>query len=79
MVTLWPVAMTVGSLQRDFFLQKGGLMPERRARLLKLALEAWEVMTESQKYRFLDFLHRLVVKGEKFTDKQIIQMASEGV
>ena len=76
---LWPVAMTVGSLQRDFFLQKGGLMPERTERLLKLALEAWEVMTDSQKDKFIDFLDRLVVKGEKFTDKQIIQIASEGV
>ena len=39
-VRLWPVAMVaVGSLQRDFYLQKGGLMPERTARLLKLALE----------------------------------------
>ena len=53
---------------------KGGIMSERTARLLKLALEAWEVMTEGQRDRFNDFLYRLVVKGEKFTDEEIIQM-----
>ena len=41
---------------------------------LKLVLEAWEKMTDEQKERFNDFLYRLVVKGEKFTDEQIIQM-----
>ena len=70
--------MTVGILQRDFFLQKGGAMSDSRERLLRLALEAWEVMTDGQRDRFLDFLYRLVVKGEKFTDNEIIQMASKG-
>jgi len=50
-------------------------MPERTARLLKLALEVWEKMTDNQRERFNDFLYRLVVKGEKFTDEEIIQMA----
>ncbi len=49
-------------------------MSERTERLLRLALEAWEVMTDGQKDRFLDLLDRLVVKGEKFTNEQIIQM-----
>ena len=57
------------------FCRKGGAMSDSKERLLKLALEAWEVMTDGQKDRFLDLLDRLVVKGEKFTDKQIIQMA----
>ena len=70
--------MTVGILQRDFFLQKGGAMSDSTERLLRLALEAWEVMTDGQRDRFLDFLYRLVVKGEKFTDNEIIQMASKG-
>ena len=54
-------------------------MSDSHERLLRLALKTWEVMTDGQRDRFLDFLDRLVIKGEKFTDKQIIQMASEGV
>ena len=52
---------------------------EATARLLNLVLEAWERITDDQKERFDDFLYRLVVKGEKFTDEEIIQMAREGV
>ena len=61
------------------FVFEGGAMSDSKERLLKLALEAWGVMTDGQRDRFLDFLDRLVVKGEKFTDEQILQMASEGV
>ena len=52
---------------------------ESKKNLLELALDAWEKMTDNQRNRFNDFLYRLVVKGEKFTDEQIIQMVSEGV
>ncbi len=52
---------------------------ESKKNLLELALDAWEKMTDNQRNRFDDFLYRLVVKGEKFTDEQIIQMVSEGV
>ena len=54
-------------------------MSDSKERLLRLALEAWEVMTDGQRDRFLDFLDRLVIKREKFTDNEITQMASEGV
>ena len=54
-------------------------MSRSKKNLLELALDAWEKMTDNQRNRFDDFLYRLVVKGEKFTDEQIIQMVSEGV
>jgi len=57
-----------------FYLQKGGHMSERTERLLRLVLNAWEKMTDNHRERFNDFLYRLVIKGEKFTDKQIIQI-----
>ena len=54
-------------------------MSDNKKSLLELSLETWEVMTDGQRDRFLDFLDRMVVKGEKFTDNEIIQMVSEGV
>ena len=49
-------------------------MSKRTERLLRLVLNAWEVMTASQRERFNNLLYRLVVKGERFTDNEIIQI-----
>ena len=64
---------------RPFCFERGDVMSRSKKNLLELALDAWEKMTDNQRNRFNDFLYRLVVKGEKFTDEQIIQMVSEGV
>ena len=50
-------------------------MNEKRLKIFEMA----EKLSESEKKRFVDFLYRLVIKRERFTDEQVVQMAREGV
>ena len=48
-------------------------MNKERLKIIEMA----EKLSESEKKRFVDFLYRLVIKRERFTDEQVINMAME--
>ena len=48
-------------------------MNKERLKILEMA----EKLSEPEKKRFVDFLYRLVIKRERFTDEQVINMAME--
>jgi len=49
-------------------------MYKRRLKILEMA----EKLSEPERKRFVDFLYRLVVKRERFTETEIISMARNG-